>query len=126
MQTNIQLNSKSGYYELVADNLQTTFCLEQISLLVMHKKYNYESIFMYLLFFIVSCLLLTQIFTTPVLFILFLFLYTFFWFKAFIYAPIYEINMIVDSELFSFTTKNKDIYQDFLLLQHFYRNEELH
>lgn len=124
MPTNIQLNSKSGYYELVADNLQTTFCLEQISLLKMHKKYNYESIFMYLLFFIVSCLLLTQIFTTPVLFILFLFLYTFFWFKAFIYTPIYEINMIIDSELFSFTTKNKDIYQDFLLLQHFYRNEE--
>lgn len=124
MQTNIQLNSKSGYYEIVADNWQTTFCLEQISLLKMHKKYNYESIFMYLLFFIVSCLLLTQIFTTPVLFILFLFLYTFFWFKAFIYVPIYEINMIIDSELFSFTTKNKDIYQDFLLLQHFYRNEE--
>jgi hypothetical protein len=124
MPTNIQLNSKSGYYELVADNWQTTFCLEQISLLKMHKKYNYESIFMYLLFFIVSCLLLTQIFTTPVLFILFLFLYTFFWFKAFIYTPIYEINMIIDSELFSFTTKNKDIYQDFLLLQHFYRNEE--
>ena len=124
MPTNIQLNSKSGYYELVADNLQTTFCLEQISLLKMHKKYNYESIFMYLLFFIVSCLLLTKIFTMPVLFILFLFLYTFFWFKAFIYTPIYEINMIIDSELFSFTTKNKDIYQDFLLLQHFYRNEE--
>ena len=124
MQTNIQLNSKSGYYEIVADNWQTTFCLEQISLLKMHKKYNYESIFMYLLFFIVSCLLLTQIFTTPVLFILFLFLYTFFWFKTFIYVPIYEINMIIDSELFSFTTKNKDIYQDFLLLQHFYRNEE--
>ena len=100
MPTNIQLNSKSGYYELVADNWQTTFCLEQISLLKMHKKYNYESIFMYLLFFIVSCLLLTQIFTTPVLFILFLFLYTFFWFKAFIYTPIYEINMIIDSELF--------------------------
>ena len=51
MPTNIQLNSKSGYYELVGVNWQTTFCLEQIGLLKMHKKYNYESILMYLMFF---------------------------------------------------------------------------
>jgi hypothetical protein len=120
MMTNIQLRYKSGYYELVADNWQTTFCLEQISLLKMHKKYNYESIFMYLLFFIVSCLLLTQIYSTPFLLFLFLFFFTLFWFLEFIYMPIYAIELSLDSELFLFETKNKDLYQDFIILQYFY------
>jgi hypothetical protein len=120
MMTNIQLNYKFDCYKLVADNWQTTFCLEQISQLRMHKKYNYESIFMYLLFFIVSCLLLAQIYSTPFLLFLFLFFFTLFWFMEFIYTPIYVIELSLDSELFFFETKNKDLYQDFLILQHFY------
>ncbi len=120
MMTNIQLSYKSDCYKLVAFDQQATFCLNQINFLKVITKFNYYSIGVYVLFLLFFFLLLTQIYSTPFLLFLLLFFFTLFWFLEFIYVPIYAIELSLDSELFLFETKNKDLYQDFIILQYFY------
>jgi hypothetical protein len=124
MRTNIQLNFKSDSYELVAVNRQISFRLEQIRDLKMQKKYNYHSIFIYFLFVLVSYIVLSQFYTIHILFFLMMFLLTLLWFKEFIYSPIYAIELLINSEQFSFEIKDNNVFQDFLILQHFYSGSD--
>lgn len=121
----IRLINKSRGYQLFINFDIIEFNLNDISFLKIQKKYCYLSIIYILTFSVVTSSTIYNYFSLNLFFLFMYFIIISLSFVVILYNHIYLIDIIIHTERISFETKDKNLVNDFFMLQYFYNEMEV-
>jgi hypothetical protein len=115
------LNFRSDFYELFIDHKKIVFTTDDIRFIKIDKSLNINSIVHFNLLILVLFVIFLELIYFPFLFFLALSISILF-FLTIMYKPIYHIQLNISHEQFLIETTDKELYIDFVMLNHFHVN----